>query len=206
VSRETLSIVATNAGSGPNLAGLIFEARVFFADGTSQTIATDPSWTWTDPRTKTPNNAVVLDGQVWDPSVQGPLQSALAEELGGGGPMVRASLLKSDPFMRALGRPNREQIVSMRPNDLTTLEAMDLNNGQILTARLADGADALLKSRPWTNSQELVNWLYAYAYSRPPTAEELAIAIEALDPKPTASSLQDLLWAMLVQPEFQMVR
>ncbi len=204
--KNTLTIVATNGGSGPNLAGLIFEARIFFADGTSQSIVTDASWTWADPTTKTSKNAVVLDGQVWDPTVQGPLQTALAEQLGGGGPMVRASLLKSDPFMRALGRPNREQIVSMRPNDLTTLEAMDLNNGQILTSRLADGADALLKSRPWKSSQELVTWLYAYAYSRPPTPEESAIAIQALGAKPTSSNLQDLLWAMLVQPEFQMVR
>ena len=204
--KNTFTIMATNGGNGPNLAGLICEARISFADGTTQTVVTDTTWTWTDPTTKATKNAVVLGGQVWDPTIQGPLQTALAEQLGGGGPMVRASLLKSDPFMRALGRPNREQIVSMRPNDLTTLEAMDLNNGQILTARLAEGAEAVLKSRPWTSRQELVNWLYAYAYSRPPTAAESAIALEALGPKPTAASLQDLLWAMLVQPEFQMVR
>ena len=203
---NTFTIVATNGGNGPNLAGLIFEARLFFADGTTQTVVTDDSWTWNDPKGNAARPAVVLDGQVWDPTVKGLLQTALTEQLSGGGPMVRASLLKSDPFMRALGRPNREQIVSMRPNDLTTLEAMDLNNGQILTSRLAEGADALLKSRPWKSSAELIQWLYAYAYSRSPTTEESAIAFEALSPNPTPSSLQDLLWAMLVQPEFQMVR
>ena len=61
--------------------------------------------------------------------------------------MVRASLLKSDPMMRALGRPNRDQIVSMRPNDLTTLEAMELANGSILAKTLSAGAENLLKRR-----------------------------------------------------------
>ncbi len=48
-------------------------------------------------------------------------------------PMTRASLVKSDFLMRTLGRPNRDQIVSMRPNELTTLEAIDLANGQALS-------------------------------------------------------------------------
>ena len=38
--------------------------------------------------------------------------------------------------MRSLGRPLREQIVSMRPTDLTTLEAVDLANGPTLAALL----------------------------------------------------------------------
>ena len=35
--------------------------------------------------------------------------------------------------MRSLGRPNREQVVTTRPDQLTTLQALDLANGQILT-------------------------------------------------------------------------
>src|SRR5262249_2926080 len=37
---------------------------------------------------------------------------------------VRAALLKSDPLMRSLGRPNREQVVTTRPDLLTTLQAL----------------------------------------------------------------------------------
>ena len=54
--------------------------------------------------------------------------------------MVRASLVKSDALMRALGRPNRDQIVSMRPSDLTTLEAIDLANGETLATAIERGA------------------------------------------------------------------
>ena len=120
--------------------------------------------------------------------------------------MMRASLVKSDLLMRALGRPNREQIVSTRPNDLTTLEAMDLNNGQILTTRLAEGAKTILREQAGKDATALVQWLYAFAYSRAPSAAELALAREAIGSPPSEAGLQDLLWAVLVQPEFQMVR
>ena len=50
--------------------------------------------------------------------------------------MVRAALLKSNDLMRALGRPNRDQIVSMRPSDLTTLEAISLANGETIDRSL----------------------------------------------------------------------
>jgi hypothetical protein len=46
---------------------------------------------------------------------------------------VRAALVKSDALMRSLGRPNREQVVTTRPDQLTTLQALDLSNGQPLT-------------------------------------------------------------------------
>ena len=120
--------------------------------------------------------------------------------------MVRASLMKSDLLMRALGRPNREQIVSTRPNDLTTLEAMDLNNGQILTDRLAQGAKTILREQSSKDPAALIQWLYAFAYSRAASPGEVATAREALGAPPSEAGLQDLLWAMLVQPEFQMVR
>ena len=49
---------------------------------------------------------------------------------------VRATLVDCDPLMRSLGRPNREQVVTTRPDQLTTLQALDLANGQILTTTL----------------------------------------------------------------------
>ena len=143
---------------------------------------------------------------VWQITGTAPSKIDAPIKRAGGGEMVRAGLLKSDLLMRSLGRPNREQIVSMRPNDLTTLEAMDLNNGQILTSRLENGAEAILKQKEGTNSASLIKWLYAYAYSRLPSPTERAVAQEALGETPGVSVLQDLLWAMLVQPEFQMVR
>ncbi len=119
--------------------------------------------------------------------------------------MIRAALMKSDPLMRALGRPNREQIVSMRPNDLTTLEALDLNNGHILASRLDTGSRNLL-AKNWASGEALVQWLYLYALSRPPTAGELALAREVIGTPLTPEGLQDLVWSICMLPEFQFVR
>jgi hypothetical protein len=118
---------------------------------------------------------------------------------------VRAALMKSDLLMRSLGRPNREQIVSSRPNDLTTLEAMDLNNGNILASMLDRGSDAVLK-RFGTDPSALVDGLYLQALSRPATAEEKQISLEVLGATPTPSSVQDFLWSLFMLPEFQLIR
>ena len=107
--------------------------------------------------------------------------------------------------MRALGRPHREQIVSVRPTDLNTLEAIDLNNGQILATRLEQGASRLL-AKPWPGSDALTEWLYQFALARAPTPAESALAREVLGEKPASQGVQDLLWAVLMLPEFQLVR
>jgi hypothetical protein len=120
-------------------------------------------------------------------------------------PMVRAALLKSDLLMRTLGRPNREQIVSTRPPDLTTLEAMDLNNGAILDSRLAEGARALL-ARAFATPADLAGFVWRAALSREPTAAELQLAVTSLGEKPDLATTQDFLWGVLMLPEFQIIR
>lgn len=120
-------------------------------------------------------------------------------------PMVRAALLKSDLLMRTLGRPNREQIVSTRPADLTTLEAMDLNNGAILDSRLAEGARALL-ARAFATPADLAGYVWRAALSREPTVAELQLAVTSLGEKPDLATTQDFLWGVLMLPEFQIIR
>ena len=50
----------------------------------------------------------------------------------------------SNHLTRALGRPIRDQVHSLRPVQATTLQALELVNGEILTRRLARGARRLL--------------------------------------------------------------
>jgi hypothetical protein len=119
--------------------------------------------------------------------------------------MVRAALLKSDLLMRTLGRPNREQIVTTRPNDLATLEAMDLNNGAILDKRLAEGAQSLLAKNPGSPS-EIATYVWMSALSRSPTPQELELASSLLGEKPDAAAVQDFLWGVFMLPEFQIIR
>jgi hypothetical protein len=49
---------------------------------------------------------------------------------------------------RALGRPIRDQVTSVRAQDATTLQALELVNGEILTSRLMRGARRLVGELP----------------------------------------------------------
>jgi hypothetical protein len=128
------------------------------------------------------------------------------------GPMVRASLIKADPLMRSLGRPNRDQIVSMRPTELTTLEAMDLSNGQTLADWLERGAvlwnarRASAQTGDAAASRELIDRIYMHALSRHPRTEEIATIEEWIGPTLEVTELEDILWSVVMLPEFQYVR
>ena len=121
-----------------------------------------------------------------------------------GSKMVRASLLKGDFLMRSLGRPNRDQIVSVRPEVLTTLEAIDLSNGETLALILTQGSQKL-QSKGWKSPAEFSDWLYHFALSRPPSEGEQQVMAELLGEKllsASAGSEGDYLSTCLV-PEGQ---
>lgn len=219
--QNELLVVAENQGSEPNPAGLFFEARIWAEDTSPDrdspllSVVSDSTWEWTE---KTPRDkgkfgmepddwqtAVSVTDQATWATVTPRLQFELARSAYINPAMVRASLLKSDPMMRALGRPNRDQIVSMRPNDLTTLEAMELANGSILAKTLSTGAEKLLK-RSWANKDEFTQWLYRFSFSREPNQDELVVANELLGKDLSARGIEDLLWVVIMQPEFQLVR
>jgi mono/diheme cytochrome c family protein len=119
---------------------------------------------------------------------------------------VRAALVPANALLRSLGRPNREQVVTTRPDQLTTLQALDLANGQVLADTLSRGARAMLKADPKATAEERVRALYQKALCRPPTAEELRVARELAGTPVTADGLADLLWAVFMLPEFQLIR
>lgn len=210
-------VVAKNAGNGPNAAGLFFQAQAKLANNSVATFDSDATWQFS------PNPPIGKEGRlgplpkdfapvtalkalsVWDKTLQKQGPALLSQGAASGSRMVRAALIKSDFLMRSLGRPNRDQIVSMRPNEVTTLEALDLSNGQTLTAALDLGAAKLL-DRSWPSSAALIQWLYAQTLSRPPSTTELNATLELLTEKPSAPQTADLLWALLMLPEFQFVR
>src|SRR5262249_30366191 len=119
---------------------------------------------------------------------------------------VRAALVKSNELLRSLGRPNREQVVTTRSDILTTLEALDLSNGQVFNEILARGAVALLKSHPVATPDALVDAIYLQALSRRPSGDERSAARQLVGTPPTSEGLADLLWVVLVLPEFQLIQ
>jgi hypothetical protein len=244
-------VVCKNTGNSPNAAGLIFQASIHLADGAEQSIASNEEWEWTtaipDAKGRFPNPddaakdgkargkrrsadweiaAIVPPIPAWTTRVADSLPALLHQGTSGPIRMVRASLLKSNDLQRALGRPNRDQIVSMRPSELTTLEAISLANGETLATTIEKGAAKWLANvgqasslpyKPEASAKDtarrgspdpaaIVNRLYLTALSRVPTADELAAATYILSPNPTSENIQDLLWSVIMLPEFQLVR
>ena len=209
-------IVGTNGGGDPNPAAIFCELIVRLPDGTSRTIASDASWEWTasQPRpdgkfavqpTDWAPAVAVANQNVWGAGVSNDLLLHLTHVAIQPQMMARASLLKSDFLQRTLGRPNRDQIVTTRPSELSTLEAIDLNNAQVLADNLAAGAKKWLEASG-SNQVNLVDNVYWAMLSRQPSAAERSLALEVLKSTTGEQGVEDLLWAILMQPEFQLVR
>lgn len=129
---------------------------------------------------------------------------------GGASPPVRAALVKNDFLMRSLGRPHRDQVVTSRPAELTTLQAIDLANGDILAEFLQRGAQNLFDeasdSSQTASAVGLGDWLFRFALSRPPTEGESEVIEEVIGAAASVRSIEDLLWLVFMLPEFQMIR
>ncbi|MSQ94728.1 MAG: DUF1549 domain-containing protein [Gemmataceae bacterium] len=118
--------------------------------------------------------------------------------------LIRASLVNADALMRSLGRPNREQVVTTRPDQLTTLQALDLSNGQTLSDLLSRGAASLLKT--YTKEDRLIEDAYRRALCRLPSEAELTTARGIVGSPMTNDGVADLLWIVVMLPEFQLIR
>lgn len=221
VGDNVLAVRVVNKGNGPNPAGFIAEMFALDARMRPQwTLATDESWLATESSEKDWEKPA-FDASAWKPAIvlgdsQLPpwniadvvaksstlmTQSTLAALQN---VRLRASLLSQDQLQNALGRPHREQIVSRRESLATTLEALELTNGSALDDQLQRGADHWLRESG-SDRDRLVTSLYLAALGRDPTSREQALAAEWLGTPLTKDSVADLLWTIVMSPEFQLV-
>jgi mono/diheme cytochrome c family protein len=121
-------------------------------------------------------------------------------------PFVRASLVESTLLMRSLGRPEREHVVVSRPAEMTTLEAIEMSNGQPLSELIRQAAEQLLKDHPKWTAQDMQQYLFQAALARSPSANELAKLQKIADATELTSGIEDTLWCILMLPEFQIIR
>ena len=115
-----------------------------------------------------------------------------------------AGLVNSDPLMTALGRPNREQVITTRASAATTLQGLELTNGRTLAELLKRGAEEVVERWP-KPARELIFELYQRALGRQPSGEELRLAQEMVGSPLKKEGVEDLLWAMTMLPEFQLI-
>lgn len=116
---------------------------------------------------------------------------------------ARASLVANNPFLTALGRPNREIVSTSRDSQASLLQALELTNGERLNTALKNGAEKWKANYP--NTDQLTKELYQKALNRKPSPKELQIAKTALGQNPGSDQIQDFFWAVLLLPEFQMI-
>lgn len=94
--------------------------------------------------------------------------------------------------------------MTVRQATATTLQALELTNGATFARMLKKGADKLVADMP-TNTAALVTSLYRNALSRSPSAAERAAAEQVVGSPVKSEGVQDLLWAMTMLPEFQLI-
>ncbi len=185
-----------------NPAGLILYARVRAA-GAAMDFVSDGSWSATLGKNLAAP-AVELGGVDLAPWRLGSHFLELAASHKETLPVQRAALVVADPLMAALGRPNREQVVTVRQGTATTLQALELTNGSTLAALLKRAAEKIIATAP-NDGGALAASLYCHALSRPPTSAEQTIAERLLGAPATSEGVQDFLWALAMLPEFQLI-
>jgi uncharacterized membrane protein len=117
---------------------------------------------------------------------------------------ARASLVKLDAFLIAMGRPTREVVATTRSAETTLLQSLELTNGVALNEVLGRGADRWL-SQYRKNPDKMIEEIYLTAYGRTPQQKEREVAAELITTSPSKESVQDFLWAVVMQPEFQLI-
>lgn len=213
---NTLVIEARNAGSSPNPAGLFFylhmgdphSGREFelASDSQFQVTAEKPG-DWSQP---------FQTAVGWQATFElGPVEAApwsLGETLARSWVAARdyghyrASMVTSDPLLAALGRPNREQVMTARSGGATTLQALALTNGDTLARHIRQGAEELLRQANPEEPVLLVRRLYQHGLSREPTQKELSLAVQVVGKPLQREGVEDFVWSMSMLPEFQIIR
>ncbi len=184
-----------------NPAGLLLYARVRAGENQMDFVS-DGAWTFTEDKQEKP--AIELGGVELAPWKLGENFIDLAAAPKDALPVQRASLVSADPLMAALGRPNREQVVTVRQGTATTLQALELTNGATLAKLLKEGAAKIIAGHS-ADSPALVASLYQKTISRRPSAAEQKVAEQIVGLPAQAAGVEDLLWALTMLPEFQLI-
>lgn len=116
---------------------------------------------------------------------------------------ARASLVKNDAFLTALGRPNRENVLTSRSTEANLLQALEVTNGERFNNTLRLGAKKWMAQYP--DGEELIENVYIKALGRQPLEDEMEIALKVLGENPRAEHVEDFLWSVMLLPEFQLI-
>jgi len=214
--RNVLAVDAANwplkgTPGAANPAGFYFHLVIQTGESPAWELVSDASWAWStrvhrdwfqadfdQADWKQATVVAAADGGPWN------LKDALSQpHENRQPPRVRAAWSVAGNLMRALGRPNREQVVTRRDSWATTLQGLEMTNGAVLNQKLNTGA------RYWADQKlgpdQLVSRLYTTALGREPNASELQTARTLLGQPLDTQGIEDLLWVLVMLDEFQLI-
>ena len=206
--KNILAIKGANEGNIANPAGILLAMKVITNQGDTLLIRSNEDWKSTD---QTPaSHWTSLDfvdeewsgvknygSKHWDRLVALTFDDTSES-------FARASLVQQHPFMKALGRPTRENVATTRSDQASLLQALELTNGEYFNNVLADGAARWLDEYG-EDKEKLATTLYYKAFGRAPNDHEFKIIMQALGDSSDPAAMQDLLWATVLSPEFQFI-
>ncbi len=210
--KNSIAIKGVNDGDIPNPAGLLFALRIVYEDETEQYIYSDKTWLSTDSKPTDDWTDLNFELSDWKDvsrrgagnSYWGKLYDFAYERGTEDIPFVRASLVKQDPFLKSLGRPSRENVATTRESDANLLQAMMLSNNQFLYQNIEEGTNKLLADSD-QDMETMVRQLYQNILGRQPSQKEQKMILAELDKGPVETGIQDLIWSIILLPEFQFI-
>jgi len=208
-----IAIAGANEGVIPNPAGLLFSMRLGYADSTFQYIHSDRSWKSSPDTLAQDWKTAVYDDSTWRQAWQagagtssywGALLDFTFDPDSVELSMARASLVRQDDFMKTLGRPVRENVVTQRSGEATLLQSLLLTNSEFFHENISRGADSWLENTG-DDPGQLLDQLYLKALGRTPGRKEKKVLLKKLESGTKAEALEDIIWAIVLLPEFQLI-
>jgi hypothetical protein len=130
---------------------------------------------------------------------------------------------ESTALTRALGRPaSRNEISTGRADDVAVVQSLEMLNGEELHQFIYSG-EILDELASQSDRKKIIDQLYWTVLNRPPTGKEMKLGLAYLkantpaksselaangakERNPETEPLGDMLWALVVSPEFQFIR
>jgi predicted metal-dependent hydrolase len=84
------------------------------------------------------------------------------------------------------------------------LQALELTNGTELSGIIQRGAQRWT-SQTFASTAEMIERIYQNALGRVPSSEELRAAEELIGSPARAEGVEDLIWSLVMLPEFQLI-
>ena len=203
-----IAIEGTNEGNIPKPAGILLAMKVIFSNGEETIIKSGNDWKSTaiqpkdiwqslDYNDEDWGNVRNFGSRHWDKLVNFSFEAKDID-------FARASLVRQHQFLKALGRPSRENVATSRDEQATLLQALELTNGDYFNSILKEGAEDWITDYG-ANGEAIGKNLYLKSLGREPTKSELKIIKNVLGDNPNVNVVQDLFWATLLLPEFQFI-